>query len=454
MNILIRKNFHSDGGGGSKDRFGKGAGRRGGGKGVHGKRTRDPMGGGGGGYSSMEDSGYHTVRTHIFFSPSNLGLQDSDGESDPERYGGGGGVLGGLGAAAKRPSVTLMKWAVGGGKRKPSGGRTTEYPAAPPASNGGQLTPSRQVSFNNGQSRTGGGGGGAMGGSTTPSISLQQVPRAEPLTLATLDRDCFIIPVASVDRFLPAGVPLPLAEAKPSVLSVLEVDDPKLCVLIHLMTQMEPIEPILESPLAMPLVKQKSAACDLLSEVGSAKSATEGMLLANLEKNAEFPFISYYVINKSQTDPRSFFDECRAASLKKFDPRSFKYTAAHTFDLFQEVATIARPPLDTQSKRPHTKATGFIISVYKVFEGDDGEKFEKNWLYWTGARMIYRYLPKSVGLRRITLHKSLGSGDKLYLLLVECSNFMQDLTAAAVLIPALRARLCGYTGLYRTTAVF
>lgn len=26
----------------------------------------------------------------------------------------------------------------------------------------------------------------------------------------------------------------------------------------------------------------------------------------------------------------------------------------------------------------------------QVFEGDDGERFEKNWLYWTGARMLYR----------------------------------------------------------------
>lgn len=27
---------------------------------------------------------------------------------------------------------------------------------------------------------------------------------------------------------------------------------------------------------------------------------------------------------------------------------------------------------------------------FQVFEGDDGERFEKNWLYWTGARMLYR----------------------------------------------------------------
>lgn len=68
--------------------------------------------------------------------------------------------------------------------------------------------------------------------------------------------------------------------------------------------------------------------------------------------------------------------------------------------------------------------------------------------------MLYRYLPKSAGLRRITLHKSISSGDKMYLLLCECSNFLENLSAAAILLPALRARLCGYTGLYRTTASF
>ncbi|KAL1138713.1 hypothetical protein AAG570_008775, partial [Ranatra chinensis] len=290
---------------------------------------------------------------------------------------------------------------------------------------------------------------------TSKPISLHPVPKANLSDLQSLDKDCFIIPIASVDRFLPAGVPLPLIESKPSQLSVLEVEDPKLCVLIHLMTQMEPIEPMLESPLAIPSVKQRAAAADLLGEVAASRTAVEGMLLANIEKNAEFPFISYYVINKNETDPRDFFHTCRSASLRKFDPRTLRYSVMHTFDLFNEVATIARPPISPpHAKRPRSKATGFIISIYKVFEGDDGEKFEKNWLYWTGARMIYKSLPRSVGLRRITLHKSESTGDKLYLLLVECSNFLHELTAAAMLIPALRARLCGYTGLYRTTAVF
>ena len=49
------------------------------------------------------------------------------------------------------------------------------------------------------------------------------------------------------------------------------------------------------------------------------------------------------------------------------------------------MATIARPPVDPAHKRPSTDYTGYIICIYQVFKGDDGEKFERNWLYWTGA---------------------------------------------------------------------
>lgn len=67
---------------------------------------------------------------------------------------------------------------------------------------------------------------------------------------------------------------------------------------------------------------------------------------------------------------------------------------------------------------------------------------------------MYRYLPKSVGLRRITLHKSMSQGDKMYLLICECSQLQDNLSAAAILLPALRARLCGYIGLYRPSVCF
>lgn len=139
----------------------------------------------------------------------------------------------------------------------------------------------------------------------------------------------------------------------------------------------------------------------------------------------------------------------------------FRYTAAHTLDLYSEVASICRPPLIlSQNETGHlrksqTPSTGYIISVYKVFEGDDGERFERNWLYWTGARTLYRYLPRSAGLRRISLHKSTSSkGDKMYLLVCECADLLKDISATSVLIPALRARLCGYTGIYRPIHAF
>ncbi|XP_036334372.1 uncharacterized protein LOC118744998 [Rhagoletis pomonella] len=288
--------------------------------------------------------------------------------------------------------------------------------------------------------------------------------RSEPISLSALDRDCFIIPVHSVSRFLPAGIPLPAPSADGktnSPLSILEVSDPKLCILVHLMSPLEPIDPMLESPLAHPLLKQRAVAAELVSEVQQANTAVGGMLLANMEKNADFPFISYYLINTTQTDPSNFYSGIRVSSLSKFEPKALKYTAAHTLDLYSEVAAICRPPLVLASnengsfKKTQTPATGYIISVFKVFEGDDGERFEKNWLYWTGARMLYRYLPRAAGLRRIALHKSTSQrGDKMYLLVCECADLLKDISSAAFLIPALRARLCGYTGLYKPIQVF
>jgi hypothetical protein len=40
--------------------------------------------------------------------------------------------------------------------------------------------------------------------------------------------------------------------------------------------------------------------------------------------------------------------------------------------------------MDPTNKKPTTDSTGYIICIYQVFKGDDGEKFERNWLYWTG----------------------------------------------------------------------
>lgn len=71
-------------------------------------------------------------------------------------------------------------------------------------------------------------------------------------------------------------------------LSVLEVSDPKICILAHLMSPLEPIDPIVETPLNHPLLKQRSVAAELLTEVQQANTAIGGMLLANMERNGKF----------------------------------------------------------------------------------------------------------------------------------------------------------------------
>ncbi|XP_055318460.1 uncharacterized protein LOC129576785 isoform X2 [Sitodiplosis mosellana] len=426
MNLMFRKNFRegakSGGGGGIK---------------LQPKSTRNQV-------KRSRDMGYGNMdadvhyRTHLFFSP-NRGLNSNDCE-EPR--------CGPIGASIslsmpqhcdidvaqpiidRRPSVSLFRW--GGGSQKRNDAPTP--------------TAARQVSFS-------GHGNNIVVGT-----------RNEPISLSTLDRDCFIIPVHSLDRFLPAGIPLPPPCDSVDVkaqgpLSVLEVADPKVCILAHLMSPLEPIDPIIESPLSHPLLKQRAIASELLTEVQQANTAIGGMLLVNMERNSDFPFIAYYLINTQQTDPAHFYSGVRGSSLSKFEPK--KYTAAHTLDLYSEVASICRPPLALTSsemgsfKKTQTPSTGYIISVFKVFEGDDGERFEKNWLYWTGARMLYRYLPRAVGMRRIALHKSISAkGDKMYLLVCECSDLLTEISSAAVLIPTIRARLCGYTGLYRPIQAF
>ncbi|XP_043066651.1 uncharacterized protein [Drosophila bipectinata] len=421
MNLMFRKNFREgaskSGGGGGKLQS----------KANRTKRSRDM-----GLVQQPEEIHY---RTHLFFSPNRPGYDVGE-----ERC----SALSGIPStplSSTAPSLALP------------GNLPYELDSPQPLVD-------RRPSFSLMRWNSNGSSGPVNFGSSANS----GVTRAEPISLATLDRDCFIIPVHSVDRFLPAGIPLPALSADgkaTSPLSVLEVSDPKLCILVHLMSPLEAIDPVMESPLAHPLLKQRSIAAELLTEVQQANTAVGGMLLANMEKSSEFPFISYYLINTLQTDPSNFYAGLRVSSLSKFEPKALKYTAAHTLDLYSEVAAICRPPLVLPSneagsfKKSQTAATGYIISVFKVFEGDDGERFEKNWLYWTGARMLYRYLPRAAGLRRIALHKSTSQkGDKMYLLVCECADLLKDISLAAFLIPALRARLCGYTGLYRPIQAF
>lgn len=65
----------------------------------------------------------------------------------------------------------------------------------------------------------------------------------------------------------------------------MEVPDPKLVVLCHLMSPLEAIDVLLESPLVQPLLKQRIVAGELMNEVCQSRMAVTGVLLANMERN-------------------------------------------------------------------------------------------------------------------------------------------------------------------------
>lgn len=106
-----------------------------------------------------------------------------------------------------------------------------------------------------------------------------------------------------------------------------------------------------------------------------------------------------------------------------------------------------------------SRKIGYIGLVHVCYTGGYERAFHDFSLYadWMSYINIFciRYLPRSVGMRRIALHKSISArGDKMYLLVCECSDLLTEVSSAAVLIPTIRARLCGYTGLYRPIQVF
>jgi len=270
----------------------------------------------------------------------------------------------------------------------------------------------------------------------------------------SFQRDCFIIPQESVERFLPDGITLP-RQPSSQLINVLEVDDPKVNIVFHMMAPLESLTPHLDSPLADHNVLLRKLAKDDLERCKELH-VNEGFTLKNLEANSEYPFINYFVIHKTRDEAAAVFTHARAATYDAFSPENTGgLSCGHTYDKYDEVATIARPPIEPISRKPTADTTGYIVCMYRVFKGDDGQKFERNWLYWTGARMLYKNLPRAVGLRRITLHKTMNlKQEMVYFLLVECSHFMDHINEAANLLPILRARICGYTGIFRCVESF
>ncbi|XP_063880324.1 uncharacterized protein LOC135111179 isoform X2 [Scylla paramamosain] len=284
-----------------------------------------------------------------------------------------------------------------------------------------------------------------------------------PVTLSTLKQDSLMIPASRMAQFFPAGHPIPTSSSH-GRLRLLEAPEQNIQVVFHMMGHATHVTPALCSPLQDLYTQHRDCVLKAfraaVSGAGVSNAALQGMVLLNLERGGEmgaveYPFMMVWVVDGRQCDSRLVISKLRQLSLEVFDPAKTGFSCPHYFDTFEEVAMLARPPLEKLTRKATTSATGYILTVFKVFEGDDSVKFERNWLSWTGARTLYKSLISEVGLRRLTLHKSRAQGGMLhYVLLCDCANFLTNLHQAVRAIPSLRLRLCGDMGLYRPISTY
>lgn len=210
------------------------------------------------------------------------------------------------------------------------------------------------------------------------------------------------------------------------------------------------LSPMPRDWIAMQLGRQRQAFA-WLEQSSSSRSVLEGLLLMNVERNSQFPFVTYLVCDAARCDPVRLIVQMESHQDAGPEGERIHHTA-----VYDEVATIARPPVDVVPRKPKSSKTGYILSAFRVFPGEDREKLDRSWLLWTGARQIYRRLPPHLGLRRITFHKKICPQDHgiTYVLLCECPTLMDYVPEACVLVDQLRARCCGYTALYRVVDSF
>jgi len=244
---------------------------------------------------------------------------------------------------------------------------------------------------------------------------------------------------------------------------MLETPEPNIHIIFHILGPPTTINPTLYLPLRDPVNHMKECVINTFKEVISAigQNSIQGMVLLNLEKGGElgpredgtveFPMMLLWVIDGAKvSDVQPVIAKVRKVSFESLDPVKTGFQCTHLFDSYEEVATLAKPPIDQLCRKPTRNTTGYIIRIFKVFEGDDRQRFERNWLMWSGARLLYKTISEDVALRRLTLHKSgAQNGQHVYVLLCDCANFLTEICKAVKAVPMLRMGLCGETGLYR-----
>lgn len=251
-----------------------------------------------------------------------------------------------------------------------------------------------------------------------------------------------------------------MQEGHPPALSKLEMRDSKTCIVIDFgenatFASQDLPSPVMGGPLSLApkewTTSQLGRQRKLFAWVRDSRCSGEGMLLMNVERHCQFPFVSYLVLNTGQGDPR------RVISQLENEVNNGQTHEDHHIAGYEEVAAIARPPVDVRNatKTACSMKAGYIISAFRVFPGEDREKLERSWLTWTGARQIYKRLPKHLGLRRMAFHKKIYPDIGItYVLMCECTSLMDYVTEACCFVDQLRARCCGYTALYRVADFF
>ncbi|KAL3193351.1 hypothetical protein MRX96_017583 [Rhipicephalus microplus] len=177
------------------------------------------------------------------------------------------------------------------------------------------------------------------------------------------------------------------------------------------------LSPMPRDWIAMQLGRQRQAFA-WLQQSSSSRCVLEGLLLMNVERNSQFPFVTYLVCDAARCDPLRLIMQMESHHDAGPEGERLHHTA-----VYDEVATIARPPRE---------------------RGSAEAQLEQDWLHPLRLPRLSRRGPRSAPQDHgIT-----------YVLLCECPTLMDYVPEACVLVDQLRARCCGYTALYRVVDSF
>ena len=91
------------------------------------------------------------------------------------------------------------------------------------------------------------------------------------------------------------------------------------------------------------------------------------LIFFNIWFSAEYPFINYFVIHKTRDEAAAVFTHARAATYDAFSPENTGgLSCGHTYDKYDEVATIARPPIEPISRKPTADTTQKITTSCNI----------------------------------------------------------------------------------------